>query len=118
VLEQARSYAMANNTCVFVPELLTGVNGPAGSTFNFSGGVINDGGSAYNGWYGADNANHPFNFTAGSTGVINFLGSSTTVSQVTSWLTVLAAFNTTETSMLRHSAFCSQVEPAPRSVCN
>ena len=69
-----------------VPKLLTGVNGPVGSSFDFSGGVINDGGSVFNGWYGADNANHPFNFTLGSTGVINFLNSATTISQVTGWL--------------------------------
>jgi len=69
-----------------VPKLLTGVNGAVGSTFDFSGGVINDGGEAFNGWYGADNAAHPFNFTLGSTGVINFLDGNTTMAQVDAWL--------------------------------
>ncbi len=70
-----------------VPKLLTGVNGPLGSTFDFSGGTINVGATAFSGWYGADNANHPFNFTAGSTGVINFDAANTSVATVQGWLT-------------------------------
>jgi len=69
-----------------VTKLLTGVNGPLGATFSFSGGVINDGATAFNGWYGADNADHPFNFTSGSTGVINFTGGTTSIGDVNGWL--------------------------------
>ncbi len=69
-----------------VTRLLTGVNGPLGSTFNFSGGIINDGATGFAGWYGADNADHPFNFTLGSTGIINFLNGNTTVGDVAGWL--------------------------------
>lgn len=69
-----------------VSKLMTGVNGPAGATFDFAGGVINNGATAFSGWYGADNADHPFNFTLGSTGVINFLNGNTTIAQVNAWL--------------------------------
>lgn len=69
-----------------VATLMTGVNGDPGSTFNFSGGVINNSATSFSGWYGADNATHPFNFTIGSTGVINFLAN-TSVQDVESWLT-------------------------------
>ena len=69
-----------------VDKLVTGVNGPLGSTFSFSGGTINIGATAFSGMYGADNADHPFSFTLGSLGVINFLNGNTTTSQVNAWL--------------------------------
>ncbi len=69
-----------------VDKLITGVNGSLGSTFGFSGGTINIGATAFSGMYGADNGNHPFNFTLGSLGVINFLNGNTSVSDVNGWL--------------------------------
>lgn len=69
-----------------IGKLFTGVNGPVGSTFNFSGGVINNGATSFSGMYGGDNGDHPLNFTLGSTGVINFLNGNTNIADVNGWL--------------------------------
>lgn len=69
-----------------ITNLITGVNGSVGSTFSFSGGVINDFEGTNNGYYGSGSA-HPFDFTPGSTGVFNFSGTNTTLSQVMGFVT-------------------------------
>ena len=53
-----------------IPKLFTMINGPAGSTVNFSGGVVVDGATAFSGWY-APGANE-FNFTTASSGTLEF----------------------------------------------
>jgi len=53
------------------------------ATFNFSGGIINDGAKAFDGWFGPSAAT-PFNFTAGSTGILNF--DNNNLSEVQGWV--------------------------------
>lgn len=62
--------------------LITGVNGPAGSTLTISGGLLNL--SSGTGIYGASSTD-PVNFTAGSTGSIDF--EAVSASQVNAYLT-------------------------------
>ena len=74
-----------------VTKLLTSQNGSnptgaIGSTFNFSGGTINDNCTAFGGWYNPEPL-RPFNFTLGSTGVINFIGvNAPSIAQVDNWI--------------------------------
>ncbi len=93
-----------------VDKLITGVNGPLGSTFSFSGGVINIGATAFSGMYGADNGDHPFNFTLGSLGVVNFLNGNTTISDVNGWL---AAGGIVYNSTINPSAFLVSQQGGP-----
>lgn len=66
-----------------ITSLFTMVNGPTGSTFNFSGGLINDEATGFSGWYGPSSTS-PFNFTVLSTGTLQFDGD--TLGTVQGWV--------------------------------
>ena len=67
-----------------ITSLFTMVNGPTGSTFNLSGGLVNDEASGFSGWYNPTTT-QPFNFTVASTGTLQFDGD--TLSTVQGWVT-------------------------------